>query len=208
MLRSNDLSAEQRKAMSAHVLELRNKLDSIESQINPSEIAARREFLQKNKGMHDIFNTFWVTLLAYTTDGFLSKEGYTKFHHAIEIALAGQPTFADVDQAAVDADWTYDKLLYGNLNKPAFFDMLFEIIGKRIRTRATTYSIVISDVLQRRNVDGDRGPHVLRGVRVGAAGQHRRYQRPATKVATAQRDAVHHKSAERGGKTLIVILCV
>jgi hypothetical protein len=170
MLRSNDLSAEQRKAMSAHVLELRNKLDSIESQINPSEIAARREFLQKNKGMHDIFNTFWVTLLAYTTDGFLSKEGYTKFHHAIEIALAGQPTFADVDQAAVDADWTYDKLLYGNLNKSAFFDMLFEIIGKGIRTRATTYSIVTPIFLKLRNVDGDRGPHVLRGIRVGAAG--------------------------------------
>jgi hypothetical protein len=115
--------------MSQRVLELRSQLDSIESQVNPAELAARREFLQKNKGMLDIFNTFWLILLSYTTDGFLSKEGYTKFHHAIEIALAGQPTFADLDQAALDADWTYDKLLYGNLNKAAFFDMLFEVIG-------------------------------------------------------------------------------
>lgn len=130
MLRSNDLSNDQRNAMSSHVLELRSKLDSIESQINPTEIAARREFLKKNKGMLEIFNTFWVILLGYTSDGFLSKEGYTKFHHAIEISLAGQPTFAEVDQSAVDADWTYDKLLYGNLNKTAFFDMLFEVIGK------------------------------------------------------------------------------
>lgn len=129
MLRSNDLTADQRNAMSQRVLELRSQLDSIESQVNPAELAARREFLQKNKGMLDIFNTFWLILLSYTTDGFLSKEGYTKFHHAIEIALAGQPTFADLDQAALDADWTYDKLLYGNLNRAAFFDMLFEVIG-------------------------------------------------------------------------------
>lgn len=130
MLRSNDLSAEQRNAMSNHILELRSKLDSAESHINPNEIAKRRDFLQKNKGMLEIFNTFWVILLGYTTDGYLSKEGYGKFHHAIDIALAGQATFLDVDQASVDADWTYDKLLYGSLNKTAFFDMLFEVIGE------------------------------------------------------------------------------
>ena len=83
MLRSNDLSNDQRKAMSAHIVELRSKLDSQESQIDPTEIAARREFLQKNKGMMDIFNTFWIILLNHTTDGFLSKDGYTKFHHAV-----------------------------------------------------------------------------------------------------------------------------
>lgn len=130
MLRSNDLSAEQRNAMSNHILELRSKLDSAESHINPNEIAKRRDFLQKNKGMLEIFNTFWVILLGYTTDGYLSKEGYGKFHHAIDIALAGQATFLDVDQASVDADWTYDKLLYGSLNKTAFFDMFFEVIGE------------------------------------------------------------------------------
>lgn len=133
MLRSNDLTADQRKAMSAHIVELRSKLDSIETQINPAEVSARRDFLKKNKGMLDIFNTFWLTLLSYTNDGFLSKEGYTRFHHAIEIALADHPTFVDIDQATVDADWTYDKLLYGNLNKAAFFDMLFEIIGKHLQ---------------------------------------------------------------------------
>lgn len=130
MLRSNDLSADQRNAMSEHILDLRSKLDSAESHVNPKEIAQRREFLQKNKGMLEIFNTFWVILLGYTSDGYLSKEGYGKFHHAIDIALAGQPTFLELDQAAVDADWTYDKLLYGSLNKVAFFDMLFEVVGE------------------------------------------------------------------------------
>jgi len=130
MLRSQGLSAEQRRNMEANIVELRQKLDSVESQIDASEISARRTFLQKNKGLFDIFNTFWVTLMSYTMDGFLSKEGYSKFHHAVEIALAGEATFANVDEQALNADWTYDRMLYGNLNKIAFFDMLFELIGK------------------------------------------------------------------------------
>lgn len=129
MLRSQGLTTQQRAEMEANIVQLRGKLDSVESQINPAEIAARREFLHKNKGLLDIFNTFWVILLVYTTDGFLSKEGYSKFHHAVEIALAGEATFAGVDEQAVNADWTYDRMLYGNLNKMAFFDMLFELIG-------------------------------------------------------------------------------
>jgi hypothetical protein len=128
MLRSNGLSEEQRQGMLKNIVELRNKLDSVDSQVDPAEIAARRDFLNKNKGMLDVFNTFWVILLVHTTDGYLSKEGYTKFHRAIEIALAGEATFKEIDQQTVDIDWTYDKLLYGNLNKLAFFDMLFEII--------------------------------------------------------------------------------
>lgn len=115
--------------MEANIVVLRQKLDSVESQINASEISARRTFLQKNKGLFDIFNTFWVTLMSYTMDGFLSKEGYSKFHHVVEIALAGEATFASVDEQVMNADWTYDRLLYGNLNKVAFFDMLFELIG-------------------------------------------------------------------------------
>lgn len=129
MLRSQGLTAQQRADMEANIVQLRGKLDSVESQINPTEIAARREFLHKNKGLLDIFNTFWVILLVYTTDGFLSKEGYSKFHHAVEIALAGEATFASVDEQALNADWTYDRMLYGNLNKIAFYDMLFELIG-------------------------------------------------------------------------------
>lgn len=192
--------------MEANIVQLRGKLDSVESQINPTEIAARREFLHKNKGLLDIFNTFWVILLVYTTDGFLSKEGYSKFHHAVEIALAGEATFASVDEQALNADWTYDRMLYGNLNKIAFFDMLFELIGKYHifclhHYNTSTYFIHHHLLfLLYRNLDGDRGPHVLCCVCVGFVGQHCRHCDPPAETETAERDAVHHEDGQRGGE--------
>jgi hypothetical protein len=129
MMRSKELTDVQRTEVSTHIDELRTKLDSIETQVDSNEINTRREFLRQNKGLFDVFNTFWGILLSFTEDGFLSKEGYTKFHHALEIVLAGLPTWAELDQASVDSDWTHDKLLYGSFNKQAFFDMLFETIG-------------------------------------------------------------------------------
>eukprot|EP01032_Pedospumella_encystans_P014684 gene14684-16846_t len=151
--------------MEANIVELRQKLDSVESQIDASEISARRTFLQKNKGLFDIFNTFWVTLMSYTMDGFLSKEGYSKFHHAVEIALAGEATFANVDEQAVNADWTYDRMLYGNLNKIAFFDMLFELIETWTEIVDPTYYAAFAWALLDSIADTTAQPPKLRPLR-------------------------------------------
>eukprot|EP00601_Ochromonadales_sp_CCMP2298_P002225 CAMPEP_0173175772 /NCGR_PEP_ID=MMETSP1141-20130122/4093_1 /TAXON_ID=483371 /ORGANISM="non described non described, Strain CCMP2298" /LENGTH=398 /DNA_ID=CAMNT_0014098043 /DNA_START=88 /DNA_END=1281 /DNA_ORIENTATION=- len=128
MLRGKDVDPTHRATLSVYLLELRSTLDKTNATLDRAEVEERREFLKQNKGLKDIFNTFWVVFMVHTTDGYLSKEGYTKFRHAIAIALIGQRTFEEVDTAAINTEYAYDKMLYGALNKAAFFDLLFETI--------------------------------------------------------------------------------
>lgn len=130
MLRSELLTVTQRSQMMTNIDMLRNELDKVEAEINFEEIASRRRFLAKNKGLFDIFNTLWVTLMAYTSNqGFLSKEGYIKFHRAMQISLIGFKGFETIPDSTIEADYMHDKRLYGPISKDAFFDMLFETIG-------------------------------------------------------------------------------
>lgn len=128
LLRSRDLAVNKRKELEKKIQTQREQLDSTEMKLNTAEIESRRQFIANNRGLHDVFTAIWVTLVSYTEDGALTKEGYSKFHHAIDIVLAGHRNFGPVNQADLDNDWTHDTMLFGPLKKEAFFDYLFEII--------------------------------------------------------------------------------
>jgi hypothetical protein len=127
MLRSQELLEDQRASMEININNLRKQLNEIEAKVNKDEIKLRREFVSKNKGLMEIFNAFWLTYLSFTSDGFLSREGYSKFNHGIQIALVGYHSFDEVDNN-VNNDWAHDSLLFGPFNKQGFFDLLFETI--------------------------------------------------------------------------------
>lgn len=128
VIRSQGISNEQRKAMESNYKQLRSNLNDMVATVDVAEVEKRRDFVSKNVGLQDIFNAFWLTFMAYTEDGCLTKDGHGKFNHGIQIALVGYHGFDEV-QANIDADWKHDNLLFGPLNKQGFFDLLFETIG-------------------------------------------------------------------------------
>jgi hypothetical protein len=140
VLQSNkSMSKEEREALKQQIQELRQIVGSTIPQVDAEEVAKRREFMASNQGLRDIFNALWMILLPYTENAVLTKDGYTKFYQALNIALVGKHTFENL-VVNVDQDWANDIQLFGELNKNNFFDFLLEIIGIRAPfSRAQAY---------------------------------------------------------------------
>jgi hypothetical protein len=127
LLRAKDIPAENRKSVERSILELRKQILSLQGKFNREELQKRREFLEKNPGLKDIFQTLWTVFSKYSNDGFLTKEGYLKYNHAILVALAGVKAFEDVS-STLESDWNYDKSAFGPFDRQGFFDLVFETI--------------------------------------------------------------------------------
>jgi hypothetical protein len=131
LLRARDMAPETKRSIEKNILELKKVLLSmniVSREISTEEIEKRRSFVASNPGLSDIFQTIWAIFTKYTEDGFLSKEGYTKFNHAILIALGGAKSFEEVN-STIEHDWIFDKEVFGPLNRQGFCDLLFETIG-------------------------------------------------------------------------------
>lgn len=63
ILRSKALQDTQRNEFTASIETLQKRLDSLDSTLDREELAYRVRFLNENKGMFDIFNTFWLIFL-------------------------------------------------------------------------------------------------------------------------------------------------
>jgi hypothetical protein len=131
LLRARDMAPETKRSIEKNILDLKKQLlsENITSgEATKEEIEKRRTFVASNPGLSDIFQTIWTIFTKYTEDGFLSKEGYTKFNHAILIALGGAKSFEEV-KSTIEHDWIFDKEIFGPLDRQGFFDLLFETIG-------------------------------------------------------------------------------
>ena len=132
ILRSKQLSSSQRDELTRNIQELRKQLETTEYKVDTEEVAYRVRFLKENRGMYDIFHTIWLLFTVYTQDGYLLKEGFERLHHSLQIILAGLPSYSPIDHEAIEEEWTHDKLKYSEINKEAFFDLLFEVIGELV----------------------------------------------------------------------------
>lgn len=139
MLRSHDIKTEDKAEMQKQILRLRGqtqKLSNIgdktkETDVTSEEIAQRREFVESNGGLKDIFTTFWLIFLPYTSNNELTKEGYIKFQQMIQVALIGNSNFDDM-LTTVEYDFTHDLSVFNKFDQQGFNDLLFETIGKNI----------------------------------------------------------------------------
>lgn len=129
MLRARDISTDNRLLIEKHITELRKQSLTVQSAVTKEMIQKRRDFVQNNPGLRDIFHAMWMVFFKFTNDGYLSKEGYIKFNRAILISLGGFKSFDDL-QGILENDWNHDKAVFGPFDRQGFFDLLFETIGK------------------------------------------------------------------------------
>eukprot|EP01039_Chlorochromonas_danica_P007042 gene7042-7787_t len=127
LLRTEDLSVRDQDALKKEMKSLRETINADLTDIDRDEIAKRRKFVEGNPGLRDIFHAMWMIFFPYTLDGVLTKEGYKKFHQAMDIALVGRNSFEDL-LLDLESDWEVDCRLFGQLDKHNFFDFLFETI--------------------------------------------------------------------------------
>ncbi len=94
--------------MERKIVDLRRRLQELAPEFDRNELLRRRDFLYSNPGLRDIFRALWLVFFGFTEDGYLSREGYGKFNHAIAIALLGASPNEDLT-ASIEADWLHDK---------------------------------------------------------------------------------------------------
>ena len=138
MLRSNDIKTEDKAEMQQQIIRLRGQIQKLSSHIGENtketdvtmeEIQQRRDFVEQNPGLKDIFSTFWMIFLPFTTHEVLTKEGYMKFQQMIQVALIGNRQFDDL-LTTIEDDYQHDLSIFHTFNQQGFHDLLFETIGK------------------------------------------------------------------------------
>jgi hypothetical protein len=164
MMRSKDITQENRAKMENQILELRMKMESFIPEVDQSEIQKRREFLKTNPGLHDIFRALWLVVFVFTEDGYLSKDGYKKFNHALMIALLGIQSYDEVAHI-IENDWLHDTNVFGHINQRTFFDILFEMIETWTEIMDPTYLAAFAWSLLDSIADTTLQPPKLRPVR-------------------------------------------
>lgn len=93
-----------------------------------SLVIERRTALQDNQPLRDIFENFWSVLAGFIEDGILSKEGYMKFHRSSHYAFVGAAATEKDSRKQEETDYLHDSCCYGELNKEAFFDIMYESV--------------------------------------------------------------------------------
>lgn len=58
----------------------------------------------------------------------LSRDGYIKFHVAIQRAIVGNQLNDDDLEFNAEVDWEHDLRVYGAIDEITFYDVLFELI--------------------------------------------------------------------------------
>ena len=130
----SDISGDDRKKMERNIEDLQALLETSfpDPSVFMDEIQSRRDFLSKNFGLLDIFNTLWFIIHSHANeDGTLTKDGYFKIMYSIFVALCGFRSFDDI-RTTLELDYYIDHKIFGPMTKLAFFDILFEVIGLKL----------------------------------------------------------------------------
>lgn len=129
--------------MERSIHDLENSLEFVDSSLFREEIMLRRDFLSKNSGLLDIFNTFWAISTTHVgEDGILTKDGYMKIMYSINVALCGFRSFDDIKDS-LEADYLLDFKMFGPMTRTVFYDLLFELIGSTAIERYMICGLVI-----------------------------------------------------------------
>ena len=119
------------------IVEVEDRVKNIEEQLinikaqktDYETIKKRREILVANSGLRDVFTAFWLTLSGTCDEnGCLSKQGYIRFHEAVQQALLGEVDTDENRKASAEIEWLQEIEVHGDINQTAFCDVLFETI--------------------------------------------------------------------------------
>mgnify|MGYP003387168129 CR=1 FL=1 len=99
--------------------------------INNEEVINRRkEELNRNNSLQDIFSLVWNMLEEHIEDGYMNKEGYKKLAHKMNIVLFGfgcnMKENSSFYREVIEMNWNIDIQRFGLINKVVFFDILYE----------------------------------------------------------------------------------
>jgi hypothetical protein len=132
--------------------------------LNTDELRRRRKIIDSNQGLQDVFIGLWIAVFPYTRDNVLTENGYIRFFNAFQIAMLGFNDYKDFRQPLA-LDWKNDTLAFGELNKEAFFDLLFELIEIWMRIINKQHHAAFAWVLLDSLVDISHDPIKLRKTR-------------------------------------------
>lgn len=98
-------------------------------QISPDLILKKRQALEANNDLKEIFALFWLVLSVHTVDGILAKDSYIHFHLLLLSALIGDAIDPSEAREIAEADYRYDTFAFGDINEVVFFDIMTSTIG-------------------------------------------------------------------------------
>lgn len=127
-LRSKNRSDEERAELVEALERLQAESERADTlTISQEEIESRGKIVASKKGLLDVFTGLWISVFPYTREKVLTQNGYLKFFHAFRVAILGFHDY-QVFKPSLLADWKNDSLVFGELNKERFFDLLFELL--------------------------------------------------------------------------------
>ena len=110
---------------------LKTQLQSVQKNIDVEIIAERRKLLSTNTSLYDIFSLLWNLMSDNVSEGIITRDGYNLLHKKSQKALFGNYN-SNIGESFEDElrrfDYEYDIISFGNLDRLAFFDMLYEFI--------------------------------------------------------------------------------
>lgn len=121
---------ENRNLVIDKVTSLISVLKTMHVKRNEECIKKREQDLEMNNSLQDIFSLLWNMLEENIEEGYLSKEGYKRLSHKMNIVLFGVECNIkeniSIFKAIVETNWNIDIQRFGLINKGVFFDILFE----------------------------------------------------------------------------------
>jgi hypothetical protein len=105
---------------------LKISLEKVSSDI----ILRRRQALEDNNDLKQIFSLFWLVLSVSTADGILEKDEYINFHLLLLSALIGDAIDPMEAREIAESDYRYDTFAFGEINEVVFFDIMASTIGQ------------------------------------------------------------------------------
>jgi hypothetical protein len=126
-------SKQELKELIAVEKHLKQELLKISSEKVSSEIISqRRQALEANNDLREIFSLFWLVLSVSTVDGILEKDDYVNFHILLLSALIGDAIDPLEAREMAEADYRYDTFAFGEINEVVFFDIMTSTIGQSL----------------------------------------------------------------------------
>ena len=130
LLKCRDISSDRKKLIESSLNKLKATHSSSVAHIqNGEEVKIKRSIVSNLKGLSELFHGYWSAFESYSIDGILTREGYNKLSHSVQIALIGFGDFSEV-QARIDNDWLYCSQTFSPLNEQGFADLLFDTFGE------------------------------------------------------------------------------
>ena len=132
MLDEKCMTEKNREDIQTKLANLSSELDTCKPVLDEESFLDRKQTIQENGGLREIFTSLWWGLSKYVDDSnsSLTMVGYVKFHLVLSKAL-GAVFDVSHSSAAIEAaerDYDHDMTVYGIITREIFFDIVFQVI--------------------------------------------------------------------------------